>query len=120
MSWKTSGKTILNLIALIVMAGLTTYRQVAGDGVSRSEWVMVIIALFGVATVWASANITGFDKAKTIVAALTLVLNLLVSMIVDGLTGDEISLLIIQFIGALGVAGAPAVKQVVERTVISS
>jgi FtsH-binding integral membrane protein len=115
--WKTYGKTYAQLLATLVMAGIVTYRQVAGDGVTASEWVMVIIALFGVFTVWGAANITGFEKAKTLMGAVALILNLLVSMIIGGLTSDEMLLLVVQFLGALGVAGAKAPLQVVSRTV---
>lgn len=121
MSWKTHGKTIAALLGAMVMAGVVAYQQVASDGVTISEWITVVIAVFGVAVVWASANITGFSKAKTIVAALFIVLNLLVGFMTDNhLSGDEVMLLVIQFLSALGVAGAPATKQIVERTVITS
>lgn len=120
MSWKTHGKFIMELLGALVMAGIVTYQEVAADGVTMSEWVMVIIALGGVANVWAAANITGFDKAKTLVSALFVVLNLLVGFLTDGqLTGNEIMLLAVQFLSTLGVAGAPAPKQVVERVVTS-
>jgi hypothetical protein len=119
MSWKTHGKTIMELLGALVMAGIVTYQQVALDGVTMSEWVMVVIAVGGVATVWAAANISGFDQAKTLVSALFVVLNLLVGFLTDSrLTGDEILLLAVQFLSTLGVAGAPAPKQIVERTVI--
>jgi hypothetical protein len=120
--WKTKGKFIMELLGALVMAGVVTYQHVSADlHVSMSEWVMVVIALFGAANVWAAANITGFDQAKLLVSALFVGLNLLVGFLTDGqLTGDEILLLVIQVLSTLGVAGAPAVKQVVERTVIKS
>ncbi len=120
MKWTTHGKTIMELLGALVMAGIVTYQQVASDGVSASEWVMVIIALAGVANVWAAANITGFDKAKVLVSALFVVLNLLVGMLTDGrITSDEWLLLAVQFLSTLGVAGAPAVKQVINGTVVA-
>lgn len=119
MSWNSHGKTIAELLGAVVMAGVVTYQEVVADGVTMSEWVMVVIALFGVANVWAAANITGFTKAKTIVSALFVILNLLVGFLTDGaLSGNEVMLLVIQFLSTLGVAGAPAPKQIVERTVI--
>lgn len=109
------------LLATIVMAVLASYREFVADGsMTPSEWVLVVVAVFTTFTVWATANITGFEKAKTLVAAAGLVLNLLVAFIVAGITTDEWMLLALQFLGALGVAGAPAPKQVVERTVIAA
>jgi len=114
--WNKYGKTYAQLLATLVMAGIVTYRQVSGDGVSASDWVIVVVALFGAFTIWGAANITGFSKAKTLMGAIALVLSLLVSLITDGLTGDELMLLVVQFLGALGVASASAPLQVVSRT----
>jgi hypothetical protein len=110
MYWKTHGKSIAILLATLVMAGVTGYRAVAADGVSASEWVLVVIALAGTINVWATANVPAFAKAKTLVGAVFLVLNLLVSYITGGISGDEWMLLVIQFLGALGIAVAPAVS----------
>jgi len=112
--WSKYGKTYAMLLATLVMAGLATYREVAADGMTPSEWVTVVIALFTTFTVWGAANVPAFSKAKTLMAAIGLVLNLLVSVIVGGITTDEWMMLVIQFIGALGVAVAPA------RSVISN
>jgi len=85
-----------------------------------SEWVMVVIATAGVLNVWAAANITGFDKAKLLVSAVFVVLNLLVGILTDGrITGDEWTLLIVQFLSTLGVAGAPATKNVIQGSVVT-
>lgn len=116
-TWERNGKMLAMLLATLVMAGLATYREVSAEGITPSEWVTVVIALFTTFTVWATANITGFAKAKTLVAAAGLVLNALVSAIVGGITTDEAMMLVIMFLGALGVAGAPAPKQVVDSTV---
>lgn len=117
MTWKTHGKSIVMLLATIVMAVLALLREVGSDGMSPSEWVTVVIAVFTTVTVWGAANVPGFENAKTLFAAIGLALNLLVSLIVGGITADEWMLLAIQFLGALGVAGAPAVKQVAVRPV---
>jgi hypothetical protein len=119
MSLRTHGKALAELAGAVVMAGVVTYQEVANGGVTVSEWVMVVIALFGVVNVWATANITGFARAKTLVSALFVILNLLVGFLTDGqLTGNEIMLLVIQFLSTLGVAGAPAPKQIVQGTVV--
>lgn len=120
-SWKTHGKTWMELIGAVIMAGIVAYRELALDGVTISEWIMIVIAVAGVVNVWAAANITHFSKAKSLVSALFVVLNLLVGFLTDNrLTGDETMLLVIQALSTLGVIGAPAVKNVVERKVIAA
>jgi hypothetical protein len=118
MNWRVYGKLIMELLGAAVMAAIVTYQEVVADGVTLSEWIMVVIAVAGVASVWATANISGFDKAKTLVSAIFVVLNLLVGFLTDNqLTGDEILLLAVQFLSTLGVAGAPATKHITTHTV---
>lgn len=120
MSWKTHGKTIMELLGALVMTIIVAYQQVATDGVTWSEWIMVLIAAAGVLNVWAAANITGFSKAKLLVSAVFVVLNLLVGILTDSrITGDEWLLLAVQFLSTLGVAGAPAVKNVVSQVTVA-
>jgi hypothetical protein len=121
MSFRTHGKTIAELVGAVIMAAVVAYQELAMDGVTTSEWIMVAIAVLGVVNVWATANISGFEKAKTVVSALFVGLNLVVGFLTDGqLSGDEGLLLIIQVLSTLGVAAAPAPKHVVDRTVIKS
>lgn len=109
--WRRYGKAIVALLTALVMAGLTVVREANADAViDAQEWVLVVIAVFQVLTVWGAANIPRFSEAKTFMAAIMVVLNLLVSYIVGGITGDEWMLLIINFIGTIGVAFAPAVS----------
>jgi ABC-type branched-subunit amino acid transport system permease subunit len=111
MNWNTHGKSIMMGLGAVVMAAVTSYQAVAGNGVTLSEWVTVVIGVFGAVNVWAVANVPAFSKAKTLVAALFVVLNLLVGFLTDGrLTGDEITNLVIQALATLGVAAAPAVS----------
>lgn len=110
MSWHTHGKSIAMGAAAIVMAVLAAWREAADGGITASEVVLVVIAGFNVATVWGAANIPQWSKAKTFMAGVGVVLNTLVALVVGGLTGDEVMLLIIHFLGALGVAAAPAVS----------
>lgn len=111
MSWRTHGKSILMGLGAVIMAAVAAYREVADSGVTLSEWVIVVIAVFGAINVWAAANVPAFARAKTAVAALFVVLNLLVGFLTDGrLTGDEITFLVIQALATLGVAAAPSVS----------
>jgi hypothetical protein len=100
------------LSATLLMAVIATYRDAAADGITPSEWVLVVISAFTTINVWATANIPAWTRAKTFIAAIGLVLNLLVAAIVGGITGDEWMFLALQFLGALGVATAPAVSQI--------
>lgn len=97
-------------LAAAVMAGLTAWRAVQSDGVTPSEWVTVTIAVFGAVNVWAAANVPAFSKAKTFVAALFVVLSVLQTSITGGISSDEWVLLILQFLGAIGVAAAPSLS----------
>lgn len=111
------GKFIAELGGALIMAFILTYQEFAGNGVTPGEWVLVIIALFGVINVWATANISGYGDYKLLVSAAFVVLNLLVGFLTDSrLSGDEIMVLIVQFLSTLGVAGAPAPKHEVART----
>jgi hypothetical protein len=105
-------------LAAVVIAGVTAYRAVAGDdNVTPSEWIAVVIAVMGAVNVWASANVPAFSKAKTFVAALFVVAQLVQTAITGGITADEWMLIVIQFLGALGVAAAPAVSTLTAREV---
>jgi hypothetical protein len=106
--WKTYGKSIVMGLAAAVMTGVTVYRSVAGDGVTASEWVAVVLAVMGAINVWATANVPALVKAKVLVAALFVVAQVLQTVITGGITSDEWLLLVIQFLGALGVVPAPS------------
>lgn len=106
--WRVYGKSIMMGLAAVVMAAVTAYRAVAGDGVTASEWVAVVLATMGAVNVWAAANIPAFVRAKTLVAALFVVGQVLQTSITGGITADEWLLLVIQFLGAVGVVAAPA------------
>lgn len=117
MSWRTHGKTLALGAGAVVMAAVAAYREVSANGITLSEWVTVVIAVFGAVNVWATANVPAFSKAKTVVAAVFVVLNLLVGFLTDGhLTGDEITLLVIQALATLGVAAAPSVSTLAQPT----
>lgn len=103
------------LLGGIVMAGLQGYESVSGDGVDASEWVTIVIQVFTLVVVWAAANVPGFVKAKAWVAAAMLVLNLLVSAIVGGLTSTEVAMLVVAFLGAVGVFVTPGPVATVRR-----
>lgn len=96
--------------ATVVMAAVTAYQAVQPNGVTSSEWVTVVIAVAATINVWLAANIPAFTKAKTLVAAVFVVLNVLQTAVTGGIDSSEWLLLVIQFLGALGVSVAPSVS----------
>jgi hypothetical protein len=117
-TFKTHGKSIMMGLAAVVIAGVTAWRAVAGDNnVTPSEWVAVVLAVMGAVNVWAAANIPAFARAKTVVAAVFVVGQLVQTYVTGGISQDEWMLLIIQFLGAVGVAAAPAVSTLTAQQV---
>jgi hypothetical protein len=95
------------LLGGIVMTVLQAYQAVTSEGVTPSEWVTVVIQGFTLLTVWLAANVPGFDRAKPFVAAVMVVLNLLVSLLIGGLDGNEITQLVVAFLATIGVFATP-------------
>lgn len=115
------GKAVAELAGALVMAFILTYQELAGNGVTPGEWVLVIIALFGVVNVWLTSNLAGWGDYKLYVSAVFVVLNLVVGFLTDSrLSGDEIMILIVQFLSTLGVAGSKAPEHEVTRTRVAS
>jgi hypothetical protein len=71
--------------------------------ITDTEWINVAIAGVGALSVFTAPNIPGFMYTKAILAALTAVLQLLVSLISDGLTASEAMQLGLAALTALGV-----------------
>lgn len=107
------------LVGGVVMVVLQAYNVATTDGrVDASEWVTVFIQGFSLVMIWCAANVPDFDKAKAWVSAVMLGLNMLVSFVVGGLDGNEISQLVIAVLATAGVFIAPGpVKTVTARVV---
>lgn len=106
MSWfVTHRKLLAPLVGSILMALVLWYRGAVADAhVGADEWVLMVTQLAMIVAVWGAANVPGWEKGKTVQAAILAVLALLASMITGGLTVDEIVQLIITGLSALGVA----------------
>jgi len=101
-------KLIWPIVGLIVMAVLTTIQQANADNhITASEWVQVILQALMAFNVWATANLPQYTKMKTYVAAAIAMVSLLVALITDGLTTNEIINLVITGLATLGVAFTP-------------
>lgn len=94
----------LKLIVALVGAVVMSVASFATDNhVSTDEWIQVAIAGATALGVWAAANVPQFTWAKTFVAVLLAVLNLLVSYITDGISTSEWLNLAVAALTAAGV-----------------
>jgi hypothetical protein len=113
-------KLIWPVLALIVMAVLTTIQEAMADKrIDSQEWVLVGLAALMAFNVWATANLPQYEKMKTYVAAAIVVAGALHTFIVGGVDTQEIINMIILALGALGVAVTPQrLTRVVDGTTI--
>lgn len=108
---------IVGGVVMVVLQGIESAKV---DGrIDGPDWVTVAIQAFSLIIIWATANVPGFEKAKPYVSAVMLVLNLLVSMIVGGLDGNEITQLVVAFLSTVGVFANPGPVKTVEAHVVS-
>lgn len=97
--------TMWPLLGSVAMAIVLWYRAAASDAhIGADEWILGVTQLLMTVSVWGAANITGWEKGKTVQAAIFTVLALLAASISGGLTGDEIIQLVLTALSALGVA----------------
>jgi hypothetical protein len=100
-------KLIWPVLALIVMAVLTTIQEAMADSrIDSQEWVLVGLAALMAFNVWATANLPQYGSMKTYVAAAIVVAGALHTFILGGVSTQEIINMIILALGALGVAVA--------------
>lgn len=101
-------KLMWPIAGLVVMTILTGIQEATRDKtIGPEEWVQVILQVVMVINVWATANLPGYTKMKTLVSAVIAVLSLLVSAIIGGIDSQEWINLAITFVAALGVAFTP-------------
>jgi len=102
-------KLIWPVLGLIVMAILTTVQQaVSNDSrIDAQEWVQVVLQALMAFNVWATANLPQYTRMKTYVAAVIAVVSLLYTVIIGGVSTQEIINLVITFVAALGVTFTP-------------
>lgn len=93
--------------AAVIMAVLTGVAALGSTHVGGQEVVQVIIAAVGAFNVWAAANLPGYEHMKKYVAAVTVVLQALFTVIVGGVSTLEWVNLGITALAALGVALVP-------------
>lgn len=106
------------IIAVLVAAVVYAYQALSGDNhISATEWVSVAIAGVTALGVWVVPLAPGAKWAKTGIAVVLAVLQILTTAILGGLGVDEILLMLITAAGAAGIWIAPATTQVGSTTI---
>jgi hypothetical protein len=105
----TYGKAI---VAVLTAGIVAAYQYLSGDdqAIDATEWVSVTIALVTAVGVYLVPLAPGVKWGKTAIAVVLAVLQILVTAILDGITTDEILLMLITAAGAAGVWIAPAIS----------
>lgn len=109
-SWSRYAKLVPPLLGSLVLTGIVAWQGIAADKtVTPGEWVTFASQVLMVVAVWGAVNVRGWERGKTFQAALFAGLALLATVITDGtgfgfeLTGDEILMLAVTLLSALGV-----------------
>ncbi len=103
------GKSIIAVIAAVLVA---VYQSRSGDGlVDRVEWVSIVIAFVTALGVFIVPLAPQAKWGKSAVAGVLALLQVLVAAIVDGISTDDMILMFITVVGALGIYIAPAVSE---------
>lgn len=98
-------KAILAVVATVISAVVVA---LTGDGIiSNVEWINVAIAGAGALAVFAAPNVPHAMFTKSILAALTAALTLLVSFISDGISTSEWLQIAVAVLGALSIYAIP-------------
>lgn len=99
------------LVLSLVVAAL------AGDGIiNLNEWANVIVLGTGVVSVGIAPNVPGAKYTKAILAAVSAVASLLVSLYTGGLTSPEVWQLVVAGLTAAGVYQIPNRGDFLDRT----
>lgn len=113
------GKFYVPLAMTVIAAVLTGFQMafVTDQTIDSQEWVQVVILAVMSFNVWATANLPGYERMKTYVAAALLVLQSLYTFVIGGVSTAELINLALTFFGALGVA--VTTQQITRATVIN-
>ena len=98
-----------SIVAVITAAIVAAYQALSGDqNIEAAEWVSIAIAAVTALGVYLVPLAPQAKWGKTAVAVALAVLQVLTTVILGGLGGDEILLLLITAAGAAGIWIAPA------------
>ena len=96
-------------VGAVVATVLSALVAAWSGGVTPAEWINVAILGAGAAGVFAAPNVSGAKYTKAILAVITAMLTLAVSLIVDGLSTSDVMQLVVAGLGALGIYAVPNV-----------
>ena|ERR1035437_1041922 len=88
-------------VVVTVVSAIIAYAS-AGT-ITNVDWVLVAISGVGAASVFAAPNVPGAPYTKAVLAVLSAVLALLVTVIVGGITTTEWLQLAVAGLGAIGI-----------------
>jgi hypothetical protein len=103
------GKSITaGLVAVATAVQAAVSDSATGGRITQIELVQIAIAVVNAALVWLVPNVPAWPWVKTALAAALAALQLLTSLIVDGVSSADMSALIIAVLMVLGPATAPS------------
>lgn len=105
--WSRYGKTIVAAAVGALTAFIAAYTQ---GHVNPAEWIRIAIAVVLAISVYITPVTPGYRWTKTAVAVVLAALNVLVSLITDGLQPSDWMAVALAALTAVGVGVAPAVS----------
>lgn len=104
-AWDKYGRAF---VAVAIAGGTVAWSALTDARVDQGEAIQIAIAIVTAFGVWFVPNLPRRKGIKVGIAAVLAVLNLAVSLIVDGLTTQEIINLVLAALGVAGVGAAPS------------
>jgi hypothetical protein len=106
--WKRYGKAVMGVVTALVVTGIAV---TTGDGrVSGEEWFQVATEGTMAVGVWMVPALPQYPWVKTAQAALLAALLAGVSVLLDGISVNDVLIIVAAVIGVGAVAGAPSVS----------
>lgn len=104
--WQTYGKAIT--AALYALAVVVIPLASGDNQIDPSEWVAIAIAACTAILTYIAPVVPGARWIKTAVGAVLAGLQVLATVVIGGVDGNDVVLIIAAVISALGIAAAPA------------
>ena len=99
------GKLIASVLYFVAVA---VYGFLSDNTLSTEEWVLVVTAFFTAILTYVVPAVPEWPWLKTVAGVSLVVLGVLVNVILGGISQAEWIQLLIAFLGAFGIAAAPA------------
>lgn len=106
----TKGKTIFAALYLVVVALMEVVVPYfdGGHRPDATEWVSILIAAVTAVLVYVVPLVPNHPGVKTTIGVVLVALQVLVTLIFDGINGNDLLLILVAVGGALGIGVAPA------------